>query len=269
MNLMHADRYTLGSMLLAALALLYLAIISLSDRHDLISATMIIAATTLFLTAILLFAFSRRQSLDDTFVPLLPVQSGLNLCRVAADLGLAGQACLLPPETCGCPDVMQLIPVTGYSGDILSGDSFVSGPGGAGMLIFPAGKALLDHLKKERYMSIPGDQDSLTRLFQEIGEDVLDVADTVRVSWQEDAVVIRMDGYRLISGCRAMAAASPACCTMNPCPVCSLFSTCIVEGLGCGVRIERCTPGQKKEAVEVQMTLLPGTTPDRLPDRQP
>lgn len=251
-----ADRYLISSSILILLAVLYLGVVSLTDRRDMTSAMVIICATILFLTGILLFTFSRPESLDNEVVSLLAAQGNLNLCRVAADLGISGNACFLPTIRTGEEEVMQLMPVTGYSGGSVSGDSFVSGPGGAGILIPPSGRPLLHHLKKNNLILIPGDREGLSFLLRELAEEVLEIADSVQVSWGEETLQVRIDGYRLISGCRSITRESPACCTMNPCPFCSLLAICIGEGTAQPVRVDSCRPEQGRDTVHLTLTLL-------------
>ena len=151
---------------------------------------------------------------------------------------------------------MQLMPATSYTGGSVSGDSFVSGPGGTGILIPPSASALLQYLKKNNQVIIPEDREGLSLLLRELTEEVLEIADSMKVSWNEETLQVRIDGYRLISGCRSITLESPACCTMNPCPFCSLVATCIVEGTAQPVRVDSCRPEQGRDTVHLTMTLL-------------
>lgn len=251
------DQYFISSFFLVSLAVVYLVVITLTDRKDMTSAMVIICATILFLTGILLFTFSKRESLDEQVVSMLSVQGTINLCRIAADLGIAGSACFLPAIRIGHPGVMQFMPVTSYDGGTLSGDSFVSGPGGIGILVPPSGEALLAHLKRNNQIFIPDNRDAISLLIGEIADDLLEIADSARVAWSDDTVSILVDGFRLASGCRLISRESPACCTMNPCPFCSLLAACIVEGLGHPVRIDRCSPEMNRDTVQIWFTILP------------
>jgi hypothetical protein len=250
------DRYFLSSLALVALSVLFLVIITLTDRKDISSGMVIICATVLFLTGILIFTFSKPESLDNQYVSLLSVQGTVNLCQVAADLGIAGSACLLPVSLTGHRGVMQFMPVTDYSGGGLTGDSFVSGPGGTGILVPHSGETLLNHLKKKNMVYIPDNRKDLSLLIGEIAEEILEAAESVRVSWSEDSVSIEVDGYCLADGCREISRLSPACCSMNPCPFCGMVAACITEGLDRPVRIDRCTPDLKNDDVHLRFTLL-------------
>jgi hypothetical protein len=251
------DRFFSGSFLLILLGCIFIGIAILTDRRDLTTAAVILSATVLFLTGVLLFTFSKRESLDERFISMVPVQGLINLCRVAADLGIAGSACFLPGERTGQKVVMQLMPVTTYDGGDLSGDTFVSGTGGVGVLIPPSCLSLQEILIRDHHLIIPEERTGLDTLIMEIAVEVLEVADAVIVTWSEEGVNIRMDGYRLINGCRRVAQESSACCRMNPCPICSLFASCIVEGMNRPIQVDRCVPELKDDIVYISFSFTP------------
>jgi hypothetical protein len=251
------DRYFIGSFLLILLGCIFMVISALTDRRDLTTAAVILSAAVLFLAGILLFTFSKRESLDEKFVSMLPVQGMINLCRVAADLGIAGSACFLPGKRFGQNGVMQLMPAFTYEGGDFSGEVFVSGTGGVGILVPPSSHPLQEVLARYSQVVIPGEPADLTTLIHEICVENLEVAGSVGVNWSDGAVSIRMDGYRLIEGCRRVAQESPACCRMYPCPVCSLCAGFIAEGLNRPVQVDRCLPEAKRDTVQVSLSLLP------------
>ena len=59
------DRNLISSLALVSLAVVFLAVVTLTDRRDISSGMVIICATVLFLTGILIFTLSKRESLDD------------------------------------------------------------------------------------------------------------------------------------------------------------------------------------------------------------
>ncbi|HWQ65676.1 MAG TPA: hypothetical protein VN372_02280 [Methanospirillum sp.] len=213
---------------------------------------MILSAVILFLIGILLLTFSKKESIDSRFVSLLPVQSMINLCRVSADLGIMGSAWLLPGDLCGHLKVMQFMPVTTYQGEKLEGDSFVSGPGGIGILVPPAGETLFDILIQNHRLIIPEDREGLNILIQECVADTLEIAEKTVVSWTDDSMTIRINGYCLTDGCQRVAVESPACCTMNPCAICSLLGIFLVSMLKQPVMVERCRAEKDRDQVVVR-----------------
>ena len=257
MKLSPPGRYVYGSFALLLTAGICAGIVSISGRQDIISAALLVSAVILFLTAILLLVFHRPDSVDERFVSLLQVQGTINLCTLAADLGLSGLSCFLPQSLTECHGVMHLIPVARYSGEPVAGSVFVSGEGFSGLLLPPVCTPLLNELKKTNQLTIPESREELSTLLHEVTVDVLEVASEIQVSWSDTGVHIQMEGYRLCEGCRSVTRESPACCTMSPCVICSLFATCIAQGLDRPFQVERCVPVKKVDSVEMIFTLLP------------
>ncbi|MCA1917019.1 hypothetical protein [Methanospirillum hungatei] len=256
MKLPSPGRYVYGSFVLLLTAGICAEVVSITGRQDIISAALLVSAVILFLTAILLLVFHRPDSLDERFVSLLQVQGTINTCTVAADLGLSGLSCFLPQGLTESTGVMHLIPVTRYTGEPVAGSVFVSGEGFSGLLLPPVCIPLLKELKKTNQLTIPETRDEFSTLLHEIAVDVLEVAGKIQVTWSDTGVHIRMEGYRLYEGCRSVSRESPACCTMSPCVICSLFATCIAEGLNRPVQVDRCVPVKKGDSVEMIFTLL-------------
>lgn len=255
MNNPFRDSNYLGSYLLVITSAGLLLVIGITDRRDITSAAVVISAMILFLTGIFLFTLVKKGSLDNRYTSLMQVQSQINICRIASDLGIRGNAWLLPAERVDQNSVIQFIPVTSYTGGLLEGNSFVAGSGGNGMLIPPAGAILMSDMKKKTALLIPDTIDEILILIRELSEDLLEVADTVQVQKTGNGISIVLNNYLLIEGCRAATSESPACCLMNPCPVCSLFGMIICEGTNTPIMIERCRPDTKAANVEILFTV--------------
>ena len=250
-----ADKKYLGSYILIIVAACLLLVVAFTDRRDITSAAVVISAMILFLTGIFLFTFVKRESLDDHITSLLPVQSQINICRMAADLGIMGNAWFLPGDVIGESHTMQFMPVSTYQGGLLDGNSYVSGPGGTGILIPPAGETLMADLRSGSGLVIPDSLEEILILIKETGEELLEIVEQVQVQKTGEGIAITLGNYLLIDGCRKIAAESPACCSMNPCPICSLFGMMITEGLKRPVMIERCRPDTKGAQVEILFTV--------------
>lgn len=257
MKLPSPGRYVFGSFILLLTAGICAGVVSITGRQDIISAALLVSAVILFLTAILLLVFHRPDSLDQRFVSLLQVQGTINTCTVAADLGLSGLSCFLPQSRSESQGVMHLIPVSRYSGEPVAGSVFVSGEGFSGLLLPPVCTPLLNELKKTNQLTIPETQEELSTLLHEVAVDVLEVTSEIQISWSDTSVHIHMEGYRLCEGCLFVTRESPACCTLSPCVICSLFATCIAHGLDRPVQVDRCVPVKKGDSVEMIFTLLP------------
>ncbi len=251
-----SGRYGPGSIVLIITAGICAGIVSLSGRQDLISAALLVSSVILFLTGVLLLTFSRPDSIDDRFVSLLQVQGTMNTCTVAAELGLSGLSCFIPKSRTKAPYVMHLIPVGDYSGELIDGSVFISGEECSGLLLPPVCLPLLHELKRSFQLTIPDSKEELSILIKEIVVDVLEVAGDLEVSWSGNGVHIRMDGFRLYRGCRQVSEESPACCTLSPCVICSLFATCISEGMERPVQVDRCVPEKSTGMVDIIYTVL-------------
>ena len=250
--------YYAGSAALVAAAAVQLVVAVLADRRDLTSAGLVISATVCLITGIFLAILSTSEPLDTRYVSRLPVQGCINLCRVAADLGIQGSGYFLPPGRDGRTRTHLFLPVASLEKIPQAGESFAFGPGSAGMLVEPSGASLYAEIRNRENMVIPSDIPAILSLLKETGEDVLEVSDKVTAEMSGDTVTVTMENFRLIEGCTAMQAESPRCCQMVPCPVCSVFGTILAEGQGTIVTLERCIPDAGKKSVTAVFTLLPG-----------
>lgn len=251
MNSPLSDRNYLSSFILIIVAASLLLVVAITDRRDISSAAMVISAMILFLTGIFLFTFAKKESIDDHISSLIPVQNQINVCRIASYLGIMGNAWYIPGDLTDDARCVQFMPVSTYQGGILESKSFVSGSAGTGMVIPPAGETLMSDLRQRSGLIIPNSMDEILLLLKEIGEELLEIAEDVQVHTTGDGISISLNNYLLIDGCRKVTCESPACCLMNPCPICSLFGMIIAEGLNQAVMIERCRPEKKDARVEI------------------
>jgi hypothetical protein len=249
--------YYKASLALVAAAVILVAVAILTDRRDLTSAALVISSMVCLITGIFLTTFSSSEPLDTRYVSLLSVQGCINLCSACADLGISGNACFLPAGRDGRTRTMQFMPVAGYDGSAVQGDSFVTGPDTAGLMTIPSGEPLFHEIRKQEHLVIPAEMSDIFGLLSEVGEDVLEIADHVTTEANVPVITVKMEGYRLIGGCMAVSAESPKCCTTNPCPVSSLFACLLAEGTGRVVQVERCSPDADGQMVTVVFTLLP------------
>ncbi len=242
----HVNPYYLAAFILILAAAVLVALAVLTDRRDITTAAVVISALICLLTGIFLATLSRSEPMDLQYVSLLPVQGSINLSRICAELGIQGNARIIPKGKDGSSRTMQYLPVAEYDGSPLPAGIFVSSPEHAGVLLVPAGEALLRQIREREHLVIPQEKEAIQDLIREIGVDVLEVADRVVVEEEGEHVTVTIEGFRLIGGCTECARESPRCCTMVPCPVCSLFACVLAEGTGSVVEVERCTvnPGQ-------------------------
>ena len=225
--------YRAALVMIGAAALLALVAV-LTGRDDLVSAALVLAALTCLLTGIFISLLSTGDPVDNRYTSMLAVPGCISLSRVAADLGILGNACVIPRGKNGMSCTMQFVPVAEYDGSALPMDTFAATATAAGLLTVPSGSHLLRKLEDQDQLAIPGEIPAIGDLIREVAVDVMEVADTVTVAEDERLVTVTMTGYRFLAGCRAMVAESPKCCTTNPCPVCSLYACILAEGTGRG-----------------------------------
>jgi hypothetical protein len=250
--------YYRAALVLIVTAAILVAIAILTDRRDLTSAALVIASLVCLITGIFLATLSSGEPLDLRYVSLLSVQGSINLCRVCADLGISGNAVMLPAGKDGRTRTVQFLPVSVWGGGpVLGADSFMTGPGAAGLVTVPAGQPLFNEIQKRHQLVIPQDPEALPDLIKEVGVDLLEVADRVTTEKGDNTFTVTMEGYRLLDGCCAVSLESPKCCTANPCPVCSLVACLLAEGTGAVVQVERCSPDTDRRSVTAVFSLLP------------
>jgi hypothetical protein len=245
-----------AALALVTLAAILVATAILTNRGDFTSAALVIAALACFLTGIFFVTLSASDPLDLRYLSLLPVQGSISLARICADLGVQGNAHLIPGGRDGRDHPMLLVPAAEYNGMSLLTEPFVAGQDMAGILVEPSCAPLLRLLRARQHLAIPRDMAGLHNLIRELGVDVLEVALRTSSSDESGVITIVMEDYRLIDGCRAMVAESQKCCITSPCPVCSLFAAACAESTGKVVRIEHCSPDMKKDDVTAIFTVM-------------
>jgi len=226
----HND-YALSGIVLLSAALVLLAIGAFTDRKDLSSATLFLSGVACFLTGVFMLSFSRSDPLDPEIASLLPIAGMLNQCRICADLGVRGDAWFLPPSG-EERAIREFIPVQGLEiPESFPDFSFLTDPSSPGILLTPSASPLIDYLERKGGLQVPSTEPELLHGIGEICEDVLELAGKVAIERDGETLVMRVEGYRLFSGCLSIASHSPKCCTMHPCGICSLTACLLAMGL--------------------------------------
>ncbi len=242
-------------LLLTAAVLVVTAVVT--DHRDLTSAALVIAALICLLTGIFLATLSTSDPIDIRYVSLLPVQGCITMSRLCADLGIQGNACIIPAGKDGRAATMQFLPVSVYNGSPLPQDSFVTGPDTAGLLTVPSGYPLLREIQEREHLVVPKDITAFNDFISEVAVDILEIADRATITKEAEIITVRLERFRFISGCRILSAESPRCCITSPCPVSSLFACLIAEGTGRAVQVERCDVNLKNGSITAVYSLLP------------
>ncbi|TAJ45311.1 hypothetical protein [Methanofollis fontis] len=241
MKLSGTNDTTRAALLLLGAAAAALILAALTGRGDLTSATLVLAGFGSFIAGVFLLTLSKDEPMDPEIAALLPVGGTVDVATLIADLGVQGDAQFLPPREDG--SAMQVIPVSGrVPTDIPEGTSYITGIEGDAVVIRPLCAPLLSYLKNYCSFEVPSDPDRLCEAIAEVCADALEIADSVAASFDGENLVVDLKGFSLGAGCAAVRAASPRCCTMVGCPVCSLVACIMAEGTGRPARIASASP---------------------------
>jgi hypothetical protein len=202
--------------------------------------------------------FSAGEPVDPWLVGILPSQGSLNLFYILHHLGMQGNAYFLPPSVSGERKVMQFNPTSTYDGKkgFEKGSFREKGP--AGIVTTPSCDLLIDDLiERNTLLMLPYNEENLSRLLREIIEDFYKFAPRVSVSWHDSTITITFHNYPFIDGCKVIAQKSPQCCTLSPCPACSLCGALITAGLDKVVRFDRCSVSSSSKDIISVFSIVP------------
>jgi Ca2+/Na+ antiporter len=227
------SRYPRTALALLALAVLIMVVLLFLNRGDLTSATLVLVAFACFVSGLFIFAFRREARISQEVAAALSRPYTMNMARILADLGVSGPARFIPAPGDDYPaPVMQYNPVSEYRPVTLTDDaSFQTGQESPGVLSIPSGIPLLELLQKDRPISLPATEPELLQAMKEVHEDLLEIADRVTVTRGDEEIVVTLENFRLVSGCRKEHETSPRNCVIAPCPVCSLTGVLLAAGL--------------------------------------
>ncbi len=240
-----------GAFLLITAAAALLALVAATGRGDITTATLVLAGAGCFIAGVFLLALHKGEPLDPEIAALLPVQGTVSIATLCADLGVQGDAWFIPEgET-----VVEVVPVAGSLPENPGDDySYITGEGGCAVRLAPACAPLLSRLREKHALEVPGEDEALLACITEVCEDLIEVAEKAEAKRDGANIVVTLSGYRLISGCRAVRAASPKCCTMIGCPVCSLLAALAALGTGVPTTLEHISVDEKRGVVRVILT---------------
>jgi hypothetical protein len=151
---------------------------------------------------------------------------------------------------------MQFNPILTYDGKEGSEKGSFREKGPAGLVTTPACDLLIEDLRKRYALKIPDTRENISTLIHETIEGALKFAPRVSCTWSENTVTITFHDYQYIEGCKIMAQKSPQCCTMSPCPTCSLCGALITEGLDKIVSLDRCSVSASSRDVTAVFSIV-------------
>jgi len=251
------NKYSIAAILLIAAAAALIAIALDTSPTEFITAAYVISAMTCAVTGIFILTFSGGEPVDPRFVGILPAEGCINLCKIASDQGINGNAYFLPSRVTGAAQVMQFNPTSTYTGTNVSVKESFPKTGPAGLVTIPSCRPLIQDLQKRNALVIPENEEQITQLLRETIGEILELAPRVSVQWHGSTVTITFHRYRFIAGCQFIAQESPGCCTRNPCPACSLCGVLIAEGRDKVVTLDKCSFTSSSRDVTAVFSIMP------------
>jgi len=238
----------LGAFLLILAAAGLLTIAAVTGRGDITTATVVLAGTGCFIAGVFLLTLHKGEPLDPEIAALLPAQGTISIATLCADLGVQGDAWFVPEgET-----VIEVIPVAGTLPEDLGDDySYITRDGECAVRIAPTSAPLLARLREKHALEVPEGDEGLLACIVEVCDDLLEIAGKTGAVKDGENIVVTLADYRLLPGCRAVRAASPKCCTMVGCPVCSLLAAITALGTGLPTKIEHAGVDEKRKTLRV------------------
>ncbi|MFA5332418.1 MAG: hypothetical protein WC342_08575 [Methanoregula sp.] len=252
-----------ASFLLLCTGAVLIALAILVPRDAMMAAALVITGGICFFSGIFVLTYSTEDSFAPRYAALLPVTQSITTTRIAADLGIVGNAYFLPQKFHAGSGVVLYVPVSGYDNLPVKGNRSFVVSGCGGMILSPSCNALLASLIEKQGLTIPSDSGGFDNLVKELAQDVLECSPALSVVREDDLVTVTMASYVLAVGCREIAKESPRCCIVSPCPVCSLFGVLLAESEKKPVELERCEISKKNDVTVLYRVLIPGTPSPR------
>jgi hypothetical protein len=250
------NKYSTAAILLFAVAAVFIDIALISNPGDITTAAFVISGMVCAMTGIFTLTFSAGEPVDPHLLGILPAQGSINLCRIIHHLGMDGHAYFLPPRITGETKVMQFNPTSTYDGKQGSEKGSFREKGPAGLVSTPSCDLLIQDLRKRNNLVIPDNDENLTQLLRETIEDFYKFAPKLSARWNGSTVTITFHDYPSIDGCKVIAQGFPDCCSMSPCPMCSLCGALIAEGRDKIVALNECSMTSSSRDVTASFTLL-------------
>ncbi|MCQ1537743.1 hypothetical protein FTO68_01885 [Methanocalculus taiwanensis] len=202
------------------------ALVFFTDRADMTSATLVLCGFACFIAGIFLLTFHRGGTIAPDIAERLTPGCRIGLARISADLGVDGDAVILPEGE----SIIQFN-ASGAS-KIPNGalqTSLVLQEGSVGVTIPPLALPLWDHLRKEYGLTTPDGVEASLSAIREVLTVASELAETMATSIEGDDLVIEISGYHLFGECMITQAESPKCCTMFPCAACGLIGVILAD----------------------------------------
>ena len=257
MKLRMPDKYSIAAILLVLAGAVFVALALFTTSGESTTIALVISGMVCTIAGIFTLTFSGDEPVDPRIIGILPAQGSLNLSRLMHHFGIHGRAHFLPPRVTGEKRVMQFNPISTDNTGMGSARGSFRETGPPGLVMTPSSDLFIQDLKKRNALVIPDKEENITQLLRETIEDVVKSAPRVSARWSGSKVTVTFHHYPSVYGCGVIARSSSDCCTMNPCPVCSLCGALIAEGIDKVVMLDRCSPGPSPKDVTAVFSIVP------------
>jgi hypothetical protein len=245
------NKYYIVAVLFFIAAVICIAIPLIVNMNNFVAAALVISGLAYFILGSFAIIFSDNESFDPRVVGLLPVQGCLNLCRIASNNTIYGNAYFVPMRITGETRVMQYNPESEQPGNPNLTKNTFGGGKDRGFITVPSCDPLFRDLRKRNTMITPKGEDESIVILDEVLSDVLEFADRVTATREGLTVTIVLHSYRFIDGCRFAQSLSAQCCARFPCPAGSLCGALLAEGVDQVVKLESCSVTSPKDVMLV------------------
>lgn len=269
----HYNIYALLSLILICFSVVLLLIAYLTDRNDFTTAVLIAVSFANFLAAVIIAGFSRSGGINSDISSMLYPSHSTELAKMLSLLKVFGDAHFIPKSASEEPYTLQFNPPGEYQGFSWNNKMFsMEDEETAGFFSRPSSYSLMKMLYKKAGLFIPDYDDSnetkyygdfnpkQTDVFSEILKEVLceysSFCDEVKVSSNSDELIITLKNFSLISGCSEVREESLKCCTVAPCPVCSLVASLTAEYFNSVVSFSAVWPDYKSGDLNIILKAL-------------
>jgi hypothetical protein len=242
MKIRSSDKYSSAAFLLLLTAIILIVTAIILNRGELITPALIFSGTICAITGIFTLTFSGGEPVDPRFFGNLSAPGCLNLCSIASSLDITGHAHFLPPRATGEDRVMQFNPSSPYFGGFVYTREPFPKNHPTGLVSIPSCDYLVKDLRNRNPdLVLPGEKETVSVLLKETIEDVFNFAPRLSADWQDGTVTVTFHDLPFAEVCTSIAEKSAYCCTMSPCPACSLCAALIAEGTDKVIALNQCS----------------------------
>jgi len=262
------DRYPWTAFILIGLAVVIMIVLLVTNRGDLTSAILILVAFTCFVLGLFIFAFQPEDRIDQKLAAIMTVPYTNTLSRILAELGVVGAAhfIVVPDDGTFPSPIMQFNPVSGNLPENIKRDlTFFTNEESPGVITVPSGMPVLEMMEKDRGLTLPSSEPELLKAIREVNQDLLELSPNAMVSRSRDEIIVKLQNFRLIDGCKIARDESPLNCITAPCPICSLAGIMIAKGLGTTSVMQQVLLDQETATVEVHIGVKEWEEPEEHP----